>query len=446
MADGELRSVVGLVDQWGEFGEPTPAARLAQAEAFLRLRMMDKAWVRLKALIERREAGAKPHRLSARVFLDRGWPSKARKIVQMGLEVEPDDDALQALWEEASEEPEPFDSSRADDPDADNDLLVEVAEHFMAQGAFVRAASLLERVRRDDPAHGRAGDLLWALRGEYALEEPLHQVVERCAPDLATLAELSDEGDHTESADLGAMPLQIERDNNDDRFPALFRHLEPTDADQPADEGEVTAVSSLAEMQQLAELARDERDPTEAAEDTQIMRVVHKAGALEPVSSDEAVHGTKGQVDSSFNLADFRREMGMDVDVASDLDYQIPESEDDSVVVVTRKEIEEQHTETTSKGLTLDTEADARAAAVQGQYREEEWANLADNEPTQPPAVADAPAEAPSPPQPKAPRSAGHEAATPGPVFSWPWWLAVLALVMAFGVVTFGLLTLLLML
>jgi hypothetical protein len=449
--DGDVRTLVGFVEAWAEFADPTPKARLAQAEGFRRLRLMDKAWVRLKALIDRKEAGVEPHRQAARLFLDRGWPGKARKILQLAMELEPSDEGLSSLWDEASEaDPPTVDTSAADDADASHEALVGVAEHFMSQGAFVRARSLLERIRRDDPTHRRAGDLLWALDGDFSLDEPLSDVVDRYAPDLSTLAELSDDGDHTESADLDTLPLQIERDNDSDRFPALFRHLEPTDPEQqPTEEGEVTAVTSLAEMQQLAALATEPREATEAGEDTQIMRVVHKAGGLEPVG-DEAVHDGATQVDSSFNLADFRREMGMDVSVDSDLDFHSPESEDDSVVVVTRREEEQESLlETTGKGLTLDTEADARAAAVQGAYDEEGWANLGEEpEPTPEPEATPPTEPAPAPPPKARDRDRDRDRDLPPtqPVFSWPWWLAVLALVMAFGTVVFGLLSILLML
>lgn len=453
LRDGDLRSVIGLIEEWSQFGTPTAEARLAEADAFLRLKLMDKAWTRLKGLIERREAGIRPHRLAARVFLERGWPAKARKVVQAGLDIDPDDERLMELWEEASAgDPPSFDTSPADDPYADLDTLVVVAEHFMAQGAFVRAKSLLERVRRSDALHGRARDLLWALEGDFSLDASIHDLVERYAPDLGAMADLAEESDSTESADLDSLPLQIDREPSSDHFSSLFRHLEPADT-AAADDGEVTAVSSLAEMQQLAEAGRAALDE-ERGDDTQIMRVVHKAGGYEPVTDTASVHQGDTQVDSAFNLADFRREMGMDVDagIASDFDYALPEGEDDNVVVVTRREDEEQITETTTAGLTLDTSADERAAEVQGAYQEETWANLAEpeeepeplREPTDPvipqkklqklAAKAPPPVGTPVSAEPRHEREASRGLRAQ---FPWQWWLAALVLMALFGGLAF---------
>jgi len=431
------------VEKWAESADPTVAARLDQAEAFLRLRMMDRAWGRLKPMIEADVGGLRPYVLAARVFLDRRWPSKARKVIQQGLERAPDDGSLQALWEEASAEREPFDSSALEAPEADPSVVIEAAEHFMTQGAFVRARSLLERVRRDLPGHERANELLWALEGDYRLEESVEEIVARCAPDLSTLADLSDDSDHTESANLDDLPLQVERDNaGGDHFPALFRSL-ASDDEGATDDGEITAVSSLAEMKRLAD-EQAEAPNHEPNEDTQIMRVVHKAGSLEPVGEERA-HVEPPQVDSSFNLADFRREMGMQPPkIDSDVDYDVPEDEDDNVVVVTKQEVTEAVTEPKGSGLTLDTSVEARAAEVQGSYQEELWADPNEPEPSpdeQPTVVDQAPAPKKEPaPEPDVPSSSLPQP----PVFAWPWWLAVLALVMGFGTVVFGVLALVL--
>lgn len=430
------------MEKWSETADLTMAARLDQAEAFLRLRMMDRAWGRLKPLIEADMGGLRPYTLAARVFLDRGWRGKARKVIQQGLDRSPDDTTLQALWDEATVEPADVDTSSADDPEASIEALITVAEHFMTQGAFVRARSVLERVRRDESTHPRATELLWAIDGDYRLDEEVADVVERCAPDLSILADLADEGDHTESASLDDLPLQIERDTGD-HFPALFRSLEPTDEAGTADDGEITAVSSLAEMKQLAEAHEAATAERDGGDDTQIMRVVRKAGGLEPVG-DEKAHVDTPEVDKSFNLADFRREMGMQPPkIDSDIDFS--DDEDDSVVVVTKREESVDVTEPKSEGLTLDTSAEDRAAQVQGSYSEERWADPSEPPPSEAPG---APTQPPGPAPEKAkkakkkakkskPPEADHP---PEPVFAWPWWLAVLALVMGFGVVMFGLL------
>jgi hypothetical protein len=460
--------VIGFVEKWSERQDPSPTARLAQAEAFLRLRLMDKAWVRLKSLTDEGLCGVKPHVLSARMFIDRGWASKARKVIQEGLERSPDHADLLRLLDEAAVEPPPVDTARADAADASVAELVDLAEHFMAQGAFVRARSLLERARRSDPEHRRGHELLRAIDGRFSVDEPLGVLVDRHGPPVPSLPDLNDDADHTESASLDNLPHgALEREENDPHFPALFRGLSAREA--AADDGEVTAVSSLAEMRAMLESASDGRTE-ERGDDTQIMRVVHRGG-VEPVGAG-AVHRETPEPDANFNLADFRREMGMSPPrAASDLDLQVPEDEDDSVVMRTqvsspaeapesaaiteiqsavsvRSETGASPREASPKAppvsakLKREAEDEALAARAQGTSEDDVWADLSEGHQQAATRAAESPPKAPMkapPPPPSRPQAdtlVDDDDEAPSAMAAWPWWVAVLLLLMgvAFGV------------
>lgn len=335
---GNHRALVTLVETWAEQGTPTVPARIAEARALLALRMLDRAWVRLKDLVECAEPNPDALALAAEMFLLRGWPNQAKRVVQRGLDRSPQNAVLLALRERAQEPATTVDETAGEGELAPTAELVRVAEHHLARGAFVRARTLLERVRRRSPEHVRSADLLWGIAGELSTPEPLATFCARQVPDGPV--ELSDEPEHTESACLGDLrPLEQEAP-----FPRLFRNLRSPD--DPSDEGElplavgpeITDVSSMAEG---AELEGAFADKTDHGDDTQIARVMHKGSAGAPhngsagLMAEQVVHSGTTNVDSGFNLAEFRREMGM-TSPELDSDYHVgPEDEDDSVIIHT---------------------------------------------------------------------------------------------------------------
>jgi hypothetical protein len=371
---GDHRALITLVETWAELALPTVPARLAEARSFVSLRMVDRAWVRLKDLVECPEPHIEALQIAAQMFLLRGWQNQARRVVQVGLQQVPEDPLLEALAVQAAEAPPRVEDVL--DEGAMSAEMVRVAEQHMARGAFVRARTLLERVRRREPGHHRTGELLWAIRGEFASTESLASMCERWAPPMATDAPVDDgfeEPEHTVSArveDLRAVP-------EDRAFPQLFRHLEDDAEGDATDEGEpnasgapgvssgpeVTAVRSLADT---AELDVSFPDLTDHGEDTQIARVMRKGGILQPI---DTMHTSRPTPETGFNLAEYRRQMGVG-GLSSDL--QGPEDEDDSLVIRTGREAEPDTSET-GHDLSLDTRDERLAKARQGSA-EEEWA------------------------------------------------------------------------
>jgi hypothetical protein len=371
---GDHRALITLVETWAELAIPTVPVRLAEARSFVSLRMVDRAWVRLKDLVECAEPNVEALQIAAQMFLLRGWQNQARKVVQVGLERVPGDPMLEALAIQATESPPTIDD--VTDDNAMSAELVRVAEQHMARGAFVRARTLLERVRRRDPGHQRTGELLWAIRGEFASTETLASMCERWAPPMPTGPTPDEDGFEEPEHTVTARVEDLRPAAEDRSFPMLFRNLEgpPVDGETTEEEEElptpeVTAIRSLAES---GELDVSFSDLTDHGEDTQIARVMRKGGILQPI--DTPLHAKRlSSEDASwsggFNLADFRREMGVP-DLASDL--QGPEDEDDSLVIRTGAEAEPDTSET-GHDLSLDTRDERLAKARQGSA-EESWA------------------------------------------------------------------------
>jgi hypothetical protein len=436
VARQRCRWAITLVERWAETSEPTVDARLAEARALLDLRMVDRAWLRVRDLVETAEPSSDALAVAAELFLLRGGPNQAKKLIQRGLERTPGDPVFTALERRAQEpatalEDEPGENAAVGD-------LVRMAEHYMVRGAFLRARTLLERARRRQPDHERVGDLLWALSGDYSTPEPLHALVQKYAHELGP-DEDGDEPEHTENARAEDL-----RPENEVPFPQLFRTLEKTDptADtsmptpltplETADFSgvEVTAITALSELGLDATFG----DKTDHGEDTQIARVMSKSGPV-------AIHrGADTVVESGFNLKDFRRDMGMthaaDLEVAG-------EDEDDNVVIHTR--VVDEDTEPGAgdalKSLGSDAGFERLAKSqVRGEGVDESWARAPSSAPTLPP-DDDVPLRAPLP----SPRTA---APPPRPVLdpsavldAWPYWLAAIAALFAMFVRMFAVLS-----
>lgn len=406
---GEHRPLVTLVETWATQGEPTIAARLALSRSLLSLRAVDRAWARIRDLVEAPEPNLAALEIAAEMFLLRGWPNQARKVISRGLALEPAHLALNALERRAEEPPTTLEESTIDGDGTSISDLVRIAEHYLAKGSIVRARALLERVRRKMATHPRANELLWAMDGMFVTNESLATLCERWGPQdtetsLLDRQDASDEPEHTESARVDEPKTDEEEE---DAFPKLFRN-QPAKAsvvtDDPMttapmspdraltarvnpsrrvaplrsseansandfDTNEQTAITSMAALVELHAAALQEA--TDAGEDTQIARVMSKRG-IEQVSG--VVHLNPSAVDAKFDLGEYRREMGM-TGPGIDSDFGGPEDEDDSVVILTGQEHDDAPETSESGRLNLDhvlLQEEARAKAKHASV-EESW-------------------------------------------------------------------------
>jgi hypothetical protein len=340
-ARGDYRELIGFVECWNEVGEPTVMARVAQARALVAFCRMDRAWIRLKDIAESEDASVDALTLAATLFIARGWPGRAHSPLERALGMAGDDAAVQALWDKLSEPPvQPDDRIRVLEEEHNLEALLPLAEVYMATGATLKAQAVLEGLKRHHPGNERVGNLLWALAGDFSLAGTLAEITARLGPDLMQLSELGDEAEHTESlaiADVPPADLPPEEAENAG-FPALFRSSVPHAADY--EHSEVTQTGHMASRDEMRSVVPDDTTDVGAEAvpvqptvgDTQILRVI--GGSIEPMEGQIHKEITTAK---PFDLNEYRRAMN----VASDFDL---ESEDDDVVVVTRRERSEQDT------------------------------------------------------------------------------------------------------
>lgn len=289
------------MERWAETGEPTPKARLAEAAAFLDLGLADRAWIRLQELGPQ---NADAQLLTARMFLARGWRERARATL----------DALRPTLEasrraelatlEAKLAEVPVDLPDVP-PETEQrpEILLPLAERYLVTGSFLKAQVLLERLKKSNPDHRRVQDLLWALQGDFSGGNiPLASWVDRFGPDMPTITDTSlDEAENTESLGRSGRHLELDPDTAEAPFPSLFRNV-AVPKPEGHDEEEVTQASRMTALPRI--------ESTDDRGDTQISRVIVKQdGHADPTPLHQP-HAPP----EAFDLAAFRREMGMDGD------------------------------------------------------------------------------------------------------------------------------------
>ncbi len=306
---GRHRDLIVFVEAWTKRGAPTLPARLAVSEAYLSLRILDRAWTRLKDLVDQGRGPIEAVRLASELYLLRGWVTQAVHLAEVGLSRMPGDPWMLRVLEEAQHVRAPEDREEPSTPSE----MVQRAEEYIARGAFLRGQGLLERARRRGLAEedqGRVADLIWAIRGDYSTDKSLEELCDALSP----AHEVGRDGEHTEFAP----PEGTERRDRKE-FQKLFRDLGP--ASQPPVPGERTSVSVMAGDSDLrGPLPPEDLVPElqlrPAGDQTEILRVVRRRS-----------EGAGG--DSEPSLAD--------AEVTGDY---VPgsEYEDDSLVVLTKEE------------------------------------------------------------------------------------------------------------
>ena len=73
VATHQPRGVIRLVERWAEHGVLSTEVRIQEAEAFLSLKLMDRAWVRLREAAEGAPEDRHVKILTAEMFVGRGW-------------------------------------------------------------------------------------------------------------------------------------------------------------------------------------------------------------------------------------------------------------------------------------------------------------------------------------------------------------------------------------
>jgi len=362
-SEGDLQGLIRLVEAWERDGTPELLALRAEARAFLALRLMDRAWVRLRQASQLAPEDPEVMALTAEVFVARGWPARARKVLDQLREGEPEHAALARLDAAAAAPPAaPPADARDVERRGDPRELMQLAEVYLCTGSFLRAKSILERVRRAEPMNHRAELLLWGLQGEYLPRgRSLADLVSDALP--STEWEGVENTESVQRADLGAMDpptAEVTRSTlieagllepgAPESFPSLFRRVGDEGLPSEREEGEVTVASGIASRSQMQELPVGEHtDPgmrvQDEGGDTRIMQVIPGPGGGLSSEIDGPIHRpSEGPelLKQTLDLRAWQQSMGMSgaqpEDAGAEEDEDFLEAEDEDLVVMTRRE------------------------------------------------------------------------------------------------------------
>lgn len=345
VSEGDSRGVIRLVERWLEHGTVSQTARIAQARAFMDLKLMDRAWVRLREAAKAESGSIVVQMLTAEMFVERGWPTKALPILER-INISDLNDNERALWSllrtAAAKPPEgpPEDAAEIERSGAADEVL-KLAEVYLACGSHVRAESLLERLLRDGYSPPRVSDLLWALHGEFV------------SPNMPTAALLTELGgddsrgewvsleltdslviDETAHVDVEDARFSSLAEATRRAFPRLFRRDENTSETTADDPGEVT-MSSLSVESDPEEFEQGSTDPEgtpfPGSGDTKIMQVISRGDGVSVQPLSGSIHRESGDR-QTFDLKS-HRETYLPPD-----DETFLEDEDQDLIVMTRRE------------------------------------------------------------------------------------------------------------
>ena len=331
--------VIRLAEAWAANGKPSRRARVLAARACFSLRLMDRATLRVREVLEGHPADVDALALLVEIYLERNWTERARaplaELVASGCAGAP---ALSLRAAAVFEPPEA--TARQVERQGNTGQLIDLAERFCATGSFTRAAGILERVRRQDPSNPRALALLWGLAGDLSAGPPLAEILGRAVPSLTLpLLDLPDEPEHTESVDVSErarMLADLADEAPERNFPSLFKSGAGPEADD--DSGECTATTGMASEDEMLDPAMSEDTdagvvrPTGGGH-TQILLVLRPGEDVQAHRRREASDRQR----ETFNLREYQASMGVAPSPEPGESDHL-EAEDESVVLLARSE------------------------------------------------------------------------------------------------------------
>lgn len=340
------------MEHWHGLGQPSPVARLFAIHALMGLCQMDRAWARLRELVEEHPNWAAAHRAAAELFISRGWPKQARRPLQQAHLLDPEHPELARLegllrikspLAFSTDEPSPFET------------LMNQSQELLRTGSRVKGSALLNQLQSKYPEHPLVKQLIWAHSGDYSLD------------DLSLWKHYA-ERDHVYDGTitLTAPPPPAEPQEqirtisdsayNNRHITGLFLHATDMDTEEAYPIDESTDSIELADLEHLQ--SNGDVDFVRIGEtievDTQIRRVFSKEKATG--NQSHHLHSNLPERVEGFDLHTFRREMGMPSESDSDYDPDPMESEDaDRIVLVQPKSHTQRlHEDPTSEWLTPD--------------------------------------------------------------------------------------------
>jgi hypothetical protein len=339
----EFPLVLQLVEHWTKLGEPSAVAQLAAVRSLMALCQMDRAWIRLRNLLELHPQWLPALKTAAQLFIDRGWPSHARRPLTTALEIAPEDSTVLSLIKKSQQPAPPAPQFPIDQQHSFEDRL-RLVKYYLAGGSTLRGQTLLAKLTSVQPNQPILNHLKWALSGDYRLVDmALWEHYAENDHDFGPLPDLGEAPEPTDSAGERT-PSASHQKSRAKRFPSLF--LPSSDQSDPDDHtGEITHSQSLADTHDMRQVAGPEHvvlgAPQSQGGDTQINRVFHRSKQSDK-GSDQAIHTSVPEDLGAFDFNLYRQQMGMDnvesqAEIDSDYIDQL-EEEDANLIVLVRHE------------------------------------------------------------------------------------------------------------
>ena len=338
-AKGDSVGVLRLVTAWGASGSLSPAAIVAEGRAYLELRLVDRAIARARVAIEAAPSDRAALLLLAEGYIDRGWPLRAKPVLD-GLRSA--GERVDGLVARMSADP-PRPEANAREVEASGDIAARrtLAEQFMAVGSLTRATGILDRLAAEAPADARVRALRWAIAGDYSSGESVDAQVKRALPPILDLSAVPEDSEHTESLGEDGN-LMLEPEAGEAAFPTLFKRPAAAPAPVPPGPDQPTNATEEEEKTATSPVPGEGPPPPVAlasvtgggAGDTQILMVV---GEGEP----GGMHRKRDEPGRTLNLREWQASMGVDpvvsdlagVDDSEELSDRYPVSSDGSPLV-----------------------------------------------------------------------------------------------------------------
>ena len=104
---------------------------------------MDLAWVRLRDLDKTQRHRVEVQALTAEMFVERGWPGRARRILERAVSDYPERRDLQDLLKRSQEPPlRPPANARSVEREGTPKEQLELAERYLCAGSQLKARSI----------------------------------------------------------------------------------------------------------------------------------------------------------------------------------------------------------------------------------------------------------------------------------------------------------------
>ncbi|MGC6509110.1 MAG: hypothetical protein ACON4U_11895 [Myxococcota bacterium] len=258
-----LALLIQLAEKWSQSQALPKRAALIEGEALLYLCQMDRAWTRFREVLEQDPQNEEALTLVIELFLRRGWPIRARKMIPRLRALNPRSPRIARLESRSAAPPiGPPRNANQVIQTASPSQLVAIAERFLCAGSQLKGQQLLELALRKDPQNMRARRLIWACQGDFSSHQKWDDLW-----DDAHAEDAEDEAIIEPTVNMVMESSEVRIDS----FPTLFRS-----EDEPGEIEEEDEFESTRRMAFFEEFPLDsETEETRGFDgDTQVMDIV----------------------------------------------------------------------------------------------------------------------------------------------------------------------------